>query len=314
MQVLVTGGAGFIGSHLAERLIEDGHDVTVVDNLSTGRREWIPRGADFVKLDLTDRKAVHRAVDSGFDCVFHLASNARVDDPNPRLQFEANTGMTYNLAEAMVDAEVPELVFTSTSAVYGEAPCPTPEGYGPVEPISMYGASKLSAEGLLSTFAHTHGIAVRTVRFANIVGARSRGAVIPDFIHKLQDDPDHLVILGDGRQAKSYLHISDCIEAVIHVWTHGGDPLETVNIGTTSTTSVDRIAAIVCEELDVTPSVEYTGGDRGWDGDIPRMRLAVEKLRAMGWEPALDSDEAVKRAVREQITELGEDRPRVRNR
>ena len=200
--------------------------------------------------------------------------------------------------------DVDELVFTSTSTVYGEAPCPTPEDYGPLEPISVYGASKLASEGILSTYAHTYGLTVRNVRFANVVGPRSRGAVIPDFIEKILADPSVLTILGNGHQEKSYLHVSDCVEAVHHVWKHAHDRLETFNVGTMSTTSVDRIAEIVCDELGVDPSISYTGGKQGWAGDVPRMHLSIEKIRDTGWEPSFSSDEAVLRAAKSLVQEL----------
>ncbi|MEF8813601.1 MAG: NAD-dependent epimerase/dehydratase family protein [Halovenus sp.] len=303
MDVLVTGGAGFIGSHLVKRLRQDGHRVSVVDDLSNGRSEWVPEDAEFSEGDLTDSAVVDRVVTPEYDLLFHLASRKAVNDDDPRGQFHENTGMTYNLVEAALDADIGELFFTSTSTVYGEAPRPTPEDYAPLEPISAYGASKLSCEGILSTAAHSHGLTVYNARFANIVGPRLRGAVIPDFIGKLRENPDTLTILGDGRQEKSYMHVDDCIDAMCHVYEHAAGPMATYNLGTRTTTSVTRIADIVADEMDLEPSYEYTGGDRGWTGDVPKMRLSVEKLAAIGWESTQSSEEAVRTATRELLQE-----------
>ncbi|QSW99906.1 NAD-dependent epimerase/dehydratase family protein [Haloterrigena alkaliphila] len=302
-RALVTGGAGFIGSHLTERLLADGIDVTVVDDCSNGDPDRVPDRATFVEADLTNPDALEGLLD-GIDRVFHLAASKHVDTDRPHGQFDDNTRMTRNILEAMADADVTEILYTSTSTVYGEAPRPTPEDYAPLEPISAYGASKLADEGLLSARAHSHDLTVWNVRFANVVGPRLRGAVIPDFIEKLRDDPETLTILGDGRQEKSYLHIEDCLDAMLHVVEHADDAMNTYNLGTRTTTSVDRIAAIVADELELDPDFEYTGGERGWTGDVPKMRLSIEKLSALGWEPTLSSDEAVRRATREIIAEM----------
>ncbi|MFC6765059.1 NAD-dependent epimerase/dehydratase family protein [Natrinema soli] len=302
-RALVTGGAGFIGSHLTERLLADGANVLVVDDLSNGDRDRVSDDADFLEADLTDPDALAGHLEN-VDLVFHLAASKHVDTDRPHGQFDDNTRMTRNILEAMADADVTEIAYTSSSTVYGEAPRPTPEDYAPLEPISAYGASKLADEGLLSARAHSHDLTVWNFRFANVVGPRLRGAVIPDFIEKLQDDPEHLTILGDGRQEKSYLHLEDCLDAICHTVEHADDAMNTYNLGTRTTTSVDRIAAIVAEELGADPDREYTGGERGWTGDVPKMRLSIEKLSALGWEPRLSSDEAVRRSTREIINEL----------
>jgi UDP-glucose 4-epimerase len=300
-EVLVTGGAGFVGSHLVERLIDDGNRVTVVDDCSTGRRDWVPEEASLVEADLRDPGALDGVLDDGTDTVFHLAAAKNVQTDQPHEQFRNNGRMTRTVLEAMGDADVDEIVYTSSSTVYGEAPRPTPEDFAPLEPISAYGAGKLADEALLAAHAHSHGRTVWNVRFANVVGPRLSGAVIPDFIEKLQENPERLTILGDGRQEKSYLHIEDCVDALLHVVEHADDPMNTYNLGTRTTTSVDRIAAIVADELGLDPEHEYTGGRRGWTGDVPKMRLSIEKLAALGWEPTLASDEAVRKATRELI-------------
>jgi len=303
-RVLVTGGAGFIGTHLVDRLLADDNDVVVVDDLSNGARDRVPDDAEFVKADLTEPDALDGVLTGEIDLVVHLAASKVVNVDDPHEQFHDNTRMTTNLLEAMAEAGVDRIAYTSSSTVYGEAPRPTPEDYAPLEPISAYGTSKLADEGLLSVQAHSHDFTVWTFRFANIVGPGLRGAVIPDFVEKLRDDPETLTILGDGRQEKSYMHVEDCVDAMVHVVANGDRPVNTYNLGTRTTTSVDRIAAIVADEMGLDPDYEYTGGDRGWTGDVPKMRLSIEKLAALGWEPELSSDAAVRRSARELIAEL----------
>jgi UDP-glucose 4-epimerase len=303
-RVLVTGGAGLVGSHLAERLL-DGNEVVVADDLSKGERERVPDGTAFVEADMTDSDDVASVLTDNLDCVFHFAAHTDTNHANPRRLFEENSAMTYNVLERAHEVGVSNVSFTSSSTVYGEASMPTPEDYAPLEPISIYGASKLADEGLLSTYAHSHDFTVWLFRFANIVGPHQRGNVVPDFIEKLADDPDRLEILGDGRQEKSYLHVTDCVEAIQHVVEHTDQSMNTYNLGTRTTTSVTRIADIVADQMGLDPEYTYTGGDRGWAGDVPRMRLSVEKLAALGWSPELSSDAAVRRGARELIEELG---------
>lgn len=307
--VLVTGGAGFIVTHLADALLEANNRVTIVDDLSNGCREWLPDDAEFIKADLTNNENVSEVVDSELDVVLHLAARKEPNDNRPREQFAANTTMTHHLLEQCREAGIDRFVYTSSSTVYGEAPRPTPEDYAPLEPISVYGAAKIGEEGLVSTYAHSHGLDGFIFRFANVVGSRLRGAVIPDFIEKLRSDPKTLRILGDGRQEKSYLHVTDCIAAMCHAVAHApkataGRPLHTFNLGTETATSVNAIADIVCEVLNLDPEYKYTGGKLGWTGDVPRMRLSIEKLSALGWEPELQSTAAVRRAAEELAEEL----------
>ena len=303
-RLLVTGGAGFVGTPLAARLAAD-NDVVVVDDLSNGSRDRVPDDASFVEADLTDAGTVADVVTGDLDAVFHLAAaSKRVDAANPRAQFEANTDITYNLLEQMAEVGVDRIAFTSSSTVYGEAPMPTPEDYAPLEPISVYGATKLAEESLLATYAHSHGFRVWNVRFANIVGPGLRGAVVPDFVEKLRDDPERLEILGDGRQEKSYMHVEDCVSALIHVVERADAVMNTYNLGTRTTTSVTRIADVVSDVLGLDPEYEYTGGDRGWTGDVPRMRLSIEKLSALGFRPELSSDAAIRRSAEELAAEL----------
>ncbi len=324
-RVVVTGAAGLVGSHLADALAAD-NDVLAVDNLSKGTRDRVPDGVEFRKADVRDSEDVADVITQDVDIVFHFAAYTDTNYGEPRQLFEENTEMTYNVLERMREVGVDHLAFTSSSTVYGEAPMPTPEDYAPLEPISVYGASKLADEGLISTYANSYGIQSWVYRFANIVGPRQRGNVVPDFIEKLLDDPETLTILGDGRQEKSYMHVEECVDAMTHVVEHADGVSErrsdgssdecgesdgdyhVYNLGTRTTTSVNRIADIVADELGVDPDYEYTGGDRGWTGDVPKMRLSIEKLAALGWEPGQSSDEAVRTAARGLVEELRAER------
>ncbi len=305
--ILITGGAGLVGNHLAKRLLEHGATVRVADNLSKGDRACVPNEAEFIKADLTERDDVDRIITDDLDIVFHFAAYTDTNYDNDRTLFEENTEMTYNVLERMADVGVTNIAFTSSSTVYGEAPRPTPEDYAPLEPISIYGSSKLADEALISTYAHSCDFTAWVFRFANIVGPHQRGNVIPDFIEKLLNDPTDLEILGDGRQEKSYMHVQECVDAITHVVEHADQDMNTYNLGTRTTTSVTAIADIVCQELELDPDYSYTGGDRGWTGDVPKMRLSIEKLAALGWEPSLSSHEAVRRGTQDLVSELAPD-------
>lgn len=302
--VLVTGGAGLIGSCLATELVKNGSMVRVADDLSKGDIDRVPSEAEFIQSDLTNQSDVSEIVTEDIDMIFHLAAYTDTNYDQDRKLFEENTEMTYNLLKRMEDVGVSNIAFTSSSTVYGEAPRPTPEDYAPLEPISIYGSSKLADEALLSTYAHSYDFTVWVYRFANIVGPHQRGTVIPDFIEKLTQDPSSLEILGDGRQEKSYLHVTECVDAMQYIVENAKDDLNTYNLGTRTTTSVTAIAEIVCNELNFDPAYSYTGGDRGWVGDVPKMRLSIEKLSGLGWEPELSSHESVRRGTRELGAEL----------
>ena len=305
-RVVVTGGAGLVGSRLAAVLAPD-NDVLVADDLSKGAREAVPDGVEFARADVLDPDEVAEVIAEETDVVFHFAAHTdvRVDDPaEERRVFEENTEMTYNVLERMREVDCDALAFTSSSTIYGEAPRPTPEDYAPLEPISIYGASKLSDEGVVSTFAHSYGIRSWVFRFANIAGPRQRGNVVPDFIQKLQANPETLTILGDGRQEKSYMHVDDCVDAIRYVVEHAEREFNVFNLGSKTTTSVTRIADIVADAMGVDPDYEFTGGDRGWTGDVPKMRLSVQKLEGLGYEPPAESDAAVRKAAEQLYEEL----------
>ena len=310
----MTGGAGFIGSHLVDRLMETGNHVRVIDNLASGSLGNLDRWKDhpdfeFVEGDLLDRDASLEAVE-GCRQVFHLAANPEVqaNKASPEEHFRQNIEATYSLLEAVAQRREVELfVFASTSTVYGEAAVlPTPEGYGPTKPISMYGASKLACEALISAYASMHGFKAVTYRLANVVGPRSNHGVIWDFVGKLRDSPDELEVLGDGTQSKSYLYIDDCVEGFLR-GTESVEQVAVFNLGSMDRTSVLRIAEIVKEEAGQPEArIRLTGGvdgGRGWKGDVKLMQLDTASLRRLGWAPRYGSEEAVRltaRAVSEQ--------------
>jgi UDP-glucose 4-epimerase len=312
MKCVVTGGAGFIGSHLVEALLAAGNEVTVVDNLSSGKMAFLkphegnPRFR-FVRADLSGDGFVCDDF-KGADMVYHLAANPDVrsgvtDTGTPLRQ---NIIATYNVLESMRIHGVKGIAFTSTSTVYGEAKVvPTPEDYAPLLPISLYGASKLSSEALICSYCHTFGMQAWIYRFANIIGSRGTHGVIFDFIGKLRANPDRLTILGDGRQSKSYLHISDCVDAMQFVVAHGREPVNVYNIGSDDRFDVTGIAGVVAGEMGLNDvKFEYTGGDRGWKGDVPFMALSIARLKALGWQPKHNSGGSVRLCVRELLKEV----------
>ncbi len=303
MAILVTGGAGFIGSYVVDELIGRGEEVVVIDNLSSGVN-YLNRDAVFYKIDLTDKKDVENVFAAhNFEEVWHIAANpdVRVGSEKPEEIYRNNVFATYVLLEVMRKFKVDRIVFTSTSTVYGEAKViPTPEDY-PTVPISVYGASKLACEALISSYCHTFDMQAWIYRFANVIGKRSNHGVIYDFITKLRKNPKVLEILGNGEQNKSYIYITDCINAMFF-GLKAKDKVNIMNIGSEDQIKVRRIAEIVCEEMGVNPEFKFTGGDRGWKGDVPVMLLSIEKLKSMGWKPEYTSEKAVRMAVRDLLT------------
>ena len=314
MRALVTGGAGFIGSHLIDRLVARGDDVVVIDNLSSGDVGFIQPHIDngrvrLVEGDICNPADVGRAMAMEIDCVFHMAANpdirlgTRITDTD----LQQGTVATYNILEAMRLNDVDRIVFASSSVVYGEdAPLPTPEDHGPCMPISLYGASKQAGEGLISSWVGTFGLQAWIFRFANIIGARGTHGVIFDFIHKLKNDPTRLEVLGNGLQEKSYMEVGDCVDAMLHVMSNAHQPLNLFNLGSHDTASVRRIAEIVVEVTGCADDrIEYTGGDRGWAGDIPRARLGIDKMLQTGFDVTMNSEEAIRHTATRLLDEIG---------
>ncbi len=301
-QILITGGCGFIGSHLAEQLASN-NNVTIVDRSSDRVGIEGIAGIEVIEGDLSDPTVVEMAITSETDMIFHLAADKAVNSEDITAQFDLNNRMTSNVLSRMKDVGVTNIAFASSSTVYGEADCPTPENYTPLEPISVYGASKLASEALVSAYAYGFDYTTWTFRLANVVGPRlQRGAVIPDFIEKLKKDPKLLHVLGNGHQEKSYVYIEDCIEAMCWVVEMASEPTNVYNIGTKTTISVREIAEIVSNQMGLSPKITYTSSDRGWVGDVPRMSLSIEKLVALGWGPELESEDAVRRTAREMVS------------
>ncbi len=301
MKALITGGAGFIGHHLAKAL--KNYDVTVIDNLSSGKREFI-NGVKFIEGDITDREFAKSCV-KGFDIVFHLAANADVKrgSVDTSVDIEQNILATHNVLEAMRINGIKNIVFTSTSTVYGSALMPTAENYGPLKPESMYGASKLAGEALISAYCHTFGMKAQIFRFANVIGPDGTHGVIFDFINKLRKDSSKLEVLGDGKQAKSYVYVNDCISGMLLAVEKADEAVSIFNIGSEDSIPVSDIAAMVIEEMGLSAKakITYTGGTRGWKGDVAKMLLSAEKLKALGWKPKYNSRESVRLTIRSLI-------------
>ena len=305
--ILVTGGAGFIGSNLVDALVARGaRRVVVVDDFSTGFRELVSKApqVELVEGSLLDPKTLEQAM-PGIDMVFHLAANADVKDglKHPRKDVEQNVIATQNVLESMRAHGVKSIAFSSTGSVYGESNViPTPEDAPFPIQTSLYGASKVAAEGLLTAYAWGYGFNVWIYRFVSMLGPRySHGHVI-DFYRRLKKDPTKLDVLGDGHQKKSYLHISDCTEAILlaveKAKPKGEAFIEIFNIGHDEWIELKDSIAIITKTMNVSPTLNYGGGTRGWVGDSPRILLDTTRLRALGWAPRKSIEEAIVDTVR----------------
>jgi UDP-glucose 4-epimerase len=310
---LVTGGAGFIGSHLVDRLVSDGWKVRVMDNFSSGRIENIEhhkdnRDVEILKADLKDFEEAERAV-KDVDVVFHYAANpeVRVSTTNPEIHFNENVVTTFNLLEAMRRNDVEELVFASSGSVYGE-PEEIPVGEeAPIRPVSVYGASKAACENFIHAYSKLYGIRAIILRYANVVGPRLRHGVIWDFINKLKKNPSELEILGDGKQVRSYIYIDDAIEATIITWRKSVNSFEVYNIASENWMTVDEVADEVVRVMGLDgikrihmPVLHGVG----WLGDIKRVVLKIEKLKALEFKPSMNSREAVRITAKKLVEEL----------
>ncbi len=305
MKCLVTGGAGFIGSTLVDRLLARGDDVLCYDNFDTGQIEFLksaqanPRFT-LVKGDTLDLNALTAAM-PGCDMVFHLAANAdvRFGTQHPRKDLEQNTIATYNVLFAMKETGVRRIAFSSTGSVYGEAEViPTPEDSAFPIQTSLYGASKLAGEGLISAFCEGYGFQAWIFRFVSILGERYTHGHVFDFYWQLSNEPGKLKVLGDGTQKKSYLYIQDCIDAIFLAVERARNKVNIFNLGTDEYIQVRDSISVITEELGVKPSLSFTGGSRGWIGDNPFIFLDCSKIRKLGWKPKLAIKEAVVRTLR----------------
>ena len=310
MKVLVTGGAGFIGSHLCEALIEQGHGVVAIDNLLLGRREHLAHllpHPDFAfdRQDLLDVDALRQMFQrEAFEAVFHLAANSDIqtsgEDPSRDLQLTFMT--TYHVLLCMREYGVKPLVFSSSSAIYGELPTPLREDTGPLFPISHYGAAKLASEAFIASWCAQYGFQAWIFRFPNVVGERATHGVLVDLLDKLARNPHELEVLGDGTQQKPYLYVTDVVQAMLFTWQRAREPLNCFNIGVEGGTKVSTIVEMILRELRVQPKIVYTGGRGGWPGDVPIVHYDTTKLRKLGWMAHYTSDEAVELAVKKLPT------------
>jgi UDP-glucose 4-epimerase len=293
-RVLVTGGAGFVGSHVADRLLAEGAEVTILDNFSTGWRQFVPARARLIEADLLDPSAAARAVE-GCDLVFHLAASADIKDNllEPRRCIDQNVVATQNLLEAMREAGVREVAFASTGSVYGESTVvPTPEDAPFPVQTSIYGTSKLAAEGLLTSYALGYGFRAWIFRFVSLLGPRYTHGHVIDFWRRLRRDPTRLDVLGDGHQ-KSYLHVGDCVSGMLLAIARSKEPINLFNLGHHDWIEVDQSIAVITATLAVSPRIVHAGGERGWVGDSPRVLLDTARLRALGWAPTRGIEESI---------------------
>jgi UDP-glucose 4-epimerase len=302
--VAVTGCAGFIGSNLVDRLVDDGNLVIGIDNFSTGQRRFLQRALGkpnfrLVEIDLLDLDALKAAVAGAVE-VSHLAATAdvRFNTEDPRRVLEQNTIATYNVLEAMRANGVKKLAFSSTGSVYGEPNVfPTPENAPFPVQTSLYGASKAAGEGLISAYCEGFGFEACIFRFVSILGERYTHGHVFDFYRQIKSNSTELKVLGDGHQRKSYLYVQDCIDAIMHVMARSGQMVRIYNLGVDGYCKVNDSIGWICEALGVSPSLTYSGGERGWIGDSPFIFLDTTKIRALGWSPKLTIKEGVVKTV-----------------
>jgi UDP-glucose 4-epimerase len=310
---LVTGGAGFIGSHLVDRLVYDGWGVRILDNFSSGRMENIEhhrgsRKVEILKGDLKNPEEAKKAV-RDVDLVFHYAANpeVRLSTTNPEIHFGENVLATFNLLEAIRKNEVEELVFASSSSVYGE-PENIPVGENsPIKPVSVYGASKAACENLIHAYSNLYGLKARVLRYANVVGPRLRHGVIYDFIVKLGKNPKQLEILGDGTQTRSYIYIDDAVEATLIANNMVGRRFEAYNVGSEDCITVKEVADIVVDALglkDVKYVYKPVEHGIGWRGDVKNIALSIDKVKGLGYKPKLSCTEAVRKTTQRLKREI----------
>ena len=310
-KILVTGGLGFIGGNLATRLLADGHQVTIYDIGTHGEQPWHQKllshpNCHCVIADLRDKKKLQQSL-VGHKTVYHLAANAdsRLSAIDHNVDLHNGVEATWTLLSAMAEAGVKQIVYATSQLVYGEPELPIySESFGPLLPLSLYGAAKLAGEGIISAFSHSHDIHATLVRFSNIAGPNMSYGIVKDFVRKLQENPDELEILGDGKQKRNYLHVDDCIKAMLTVTARQqGKLCDVYNVGNTdyisAKTVADIITPIVVGDAPKT-TYRFTGGKRGWHGDVQSLRCDVSKLHALGWKPSYDSTAAVAKAAKQQ--------------
>ena len=304
MKAFVSGGAGFIGSNLVDRLLDVGHEVTVYDNLSTGLLQFLEYARDFdrfrlVEGDLLDEDTLSEAI-AGHEFVFHLAANAdvRFGTEHPRRDLEQNTIVTNNVLEAMRKNGISKIAFASTGSVYGDATViPTPENAPFPIQTSLYAASKLAGEGLIAAYCGGFGFQSWIFRFVSILGERYTHGHVFDFYRKLKQNSSRLEVLGNGKQRKSYLYIQDCIDAMLFALEKSNESVNVLNLGVDGYCEVNESIGWICQELGVTPKLEYSGGVRGWIGDNPFIFLETQKIQSLGCKPKYSIRDGVLKTV-----------------
>ena len=300
MRVFVTGAAGFIASHMVDRLLAAGHSVVGFDNMSTGQRRFLAGALGhpqfrFHQADLLDRTSLAQAIE-GAELVVHFAANAdvRFGTEHPRKDLDQNTIATWNVLEAMREQGSKRIVFSSTGSVYGEPDIfPTPETCPFPIQTSLYGASKLAAEGLIQAYCEGFGLQGYIFRFVSILGERYSHGHVFDFYQQLAEHPEHLHVLGNGHQRKSYLYVQDCIDGILAAIERANDKVNIFNLGTDEYCEVNDSIGWICEHLGLRPKFTYSGGERGWVGDSPFILLDCSRIRALGWRPRLTIKQAV---------------------
>jgi len=305
VKAFITGGAGFIGSNLTDRLLQNGHEVRVYDNLSTGQLRFLDDAKNderfsFVEGDLLDEDTLSKSME-GFQMVFHLSANAdvRFGTDHPRRDLEQNTIATFNVLEAMRHQSIRKIAFASTGSVYGEAEViPTPEDAPFPIQTSLYASSKLAGESLISSYCEGFDFQAWIFRFVSILGERYTHGHVYDFYKKLKTDPTRLEVLGNGKQTKSYLYVQDCIDSILLAIEKGQKKVNLFNLGVDDYCTVNDSIGWICEALGVDPKLNYSGGERGWIGDNPFIYLDTQKINQMGWKPKLGIQEAILKTIK----------------
>jgi len=309
MKILITGGAGFIGSHLCDTLLDQNHNIVVIDNLILGKLENINHLFEserfkFIKEDLLNLGSLQQLFEEqSFEMVFHLAANSDIQKggKDPEVDYNLTFNTTFNVLQCMKEFNVKKLFFASTSAIYGETSELLTEDFGPLQPVSNYGAGKLASEAFISAFSATYNIQTWITRFPNVVGERFTHGVIYDFIHKLKSNPEELIVLGNGEQNKPYLYVKDLVEGIIYVYNNSKKQFNVYNLGSYSRTKVKEIAQMVIEEMELNATIRYTGGDRGWIGDVPEFKYDLTKINRLGWEAKINSNDSVRIAIQKAL-------------
>ncbi|SEI52007.1 UDP-glucose 4-epimerase [Dyadobacter koreensis] len=309
MKILITGGAGFIGSHLCDALLQNNENhITVLDNLSLGRLANIEHlsgngNFEFIQGDILDEGFVSDVfAKSNFEIVFHLAANSDIAISHTKPEVDVNNTFltTYRVLEMMRIYGVRKIVFASTSAIYGDpAGKKLTENFGPLLPVSHYGASKLASEAIISSYVANYQIQAWIVRFPNVVGERATHGAIFDFIRKAYKNHIFLEVLGNGEQNKPYVYVKDLVEAILFVWNNTSDQINIFNIGVDSRTKVKEMAEIVLKEAGLDREIRFTGGNTGWIGDVPEFEYDLTKIQNLGWKAKHSSTEAVRKAVQQ---------------